>query len=189
MLAGEKWKMDVWNDYIEQGYIWLSRDNIGGQVVSKKKPKVYDGTFWSILPDDWRYVDLRLGLYIKAGQEPMLVQDIVDGKASEVEEIHPLNIGDKRTFYLQCPECGQVFSAHNSNRVYCTSKCRRKASKKRLQGYNVPSDMIRTCAFCGETFEAKFANEKYCSEECRKEVQRQRARECMSKKRKINKTF
>lgn len=194
MLAGEKWKMEVWNDYIDQGYIWLSRDKVGGQVVSKEKPKVYDGTFWSILPDDWMYADLRLGLYIKAGQEPIPVQDIVDGKASEVEEMHPLNIGDKRNFYLQCPECGKVFSTLNSNRLYCTSKCRRKASKKRLQGYNIPSAMLRTCAFCGETFEAKVANEKYCSIECRKEVQRQRSRKYMALKymalkRKTSKTF
>lgn len=189
MLAGKKWKMEVWTDYIDQGYIWLSRDKVGGQVVSKEKPKVYDGTFWSILPDDWMYADLRLGLYIKAGQEPIPVQDIVDGKASEVEEMHPLNIGDKRTFYLQCQVCGKVFSTHNSNRVYCTSKCRRKAHNKRIQGYNMPSDMLRTCAFCGETFKAKVAKEKYCSIECRKEVQRQRSRKYMALKRKTSKTF
>ena len=183
MRPGEKWKMEVWSDYIDQGYIWLSSDKIGGQVVSKKKPKVYDGIFWRILPDDWMYADLKLGIYIKAGQEPIPVQNVVDGKVGEVEEMHPLNIGDKQAFYLQCQECGKVFSAHNANRVYCTSKCRRKAAKKRLQGYNIPSDVIRTCAFCGETFKAKNSNEKYCSIECRKEVQRNRSRKYMAAKR------
>lgn len=175
--------MKVWADYIDKGYIWLSRDKVGGQVVSKEKPKVYDGTFWSVLPDEWIYADLRLGLYIKAGQEPIPIQDIVDGKVGEVEEMHPLNIGDKRTFYLQCPECGEVFPTYNANRVYCTAKCRRKAYKKRIQGDNILSDRLRTCAMCGEMFEAKFANEKYCSIECRKEVQRQRARAYMAAKR------
>lgn len=73
------------------------------------------------------------------------------------------------TGYVNCPHCGRRFADPNATRVYCSYKCRRKATRRLL-----PPNA--TCLVCQAPIHRQHSRQRFCSEPCAKQFQREQAR-------------
>lgn len=90
---------------------------------------------------------------------------------------------------IYCEKCGKKFHPEGANTRYCSSECKREATREvnrrsfRKNGYKqtkrykrIINDNPAVCAECGKEFFPK-NNEKYCSKECAHTVRLRQKRE------------
>lgn len=123
----------VWKMYKELGYKWLAADKFGGMCVYKNKPITYDGRFWAPI-GDWHYVELgKTHKYVDAGQEPVLIDDVLD------KRIKSKGITGTKNYDIVtvCLNCGMKFKSKKyRHQKFCCRKCaceyKSKQAMKRL---------------------------------------------------------
>ena len=65
---------------------------------------------------------------------------------------------------LKCPICGTTFESDKNAKIYCSIKCRRKAS---IQAAKINKESeIYHCKWCGSEFKGR--KKMYCSTACQK---------------------
>lgn len=63
------------------------------------------------------------------------------------------------SFSFTCPQCGQAFQSHSTNRVYCSEACHYQSKCK-------PELVARPCPQCGQAFKPHSREAVYCSRQC-----------------------
>lgn len=91
----------------------------------------------------------------------------------------PRQCAPPKEYQLVCDFCGKPFTSLTANKMYCSTECCRKNSKKQYQERKLSKKQERTakCLVCGSEFPQLRSNNKYCGETCRRtaklEVMRQ----------------
>ncbi len=82
----------------------------------------------------------------------------------------------------ECAYCGDMFTGRRLDAIYCSRKCKGRASAGVECRFRVPSK----CPACGELFEVLSGRQRYCLDlECLAERKRQYARDYIQRQRKL----
>jgi endogenous inhibitor of DNA gyrase (YacG/DUF329 family) len=71
---------------------------------------------------------------------------------------------DKK-YIFQCEKCGVDFATNNKHKVYCSTRCKRKAEK---DGPTRPERARKNCEYCNKDFPVVQPNQVFCSKMCRR---------------------
>jgi predicted nucleic acid-binding Zn ribbon protein len=75
----------------------------------------------------------------------------------------------------KCPHCGKKFEPKRKDQIYCSSKCRNLAYKKRK--YRKEHLQVKECPVCGSKFATVSKRQIYCSVKCRNKANREKFKE------------
>lgn len=71
-------------------------------------------------------------------------------------------------YHKVCACCGEEFETHSSRQIYCSNKCKNRATQMAYHHRKKP-ELTFTCVICGKQFTSTDARRKCCSPECTKE--------------------
>ncbi|WP_214035319.1 hypothetical protein [Methanospirillum sp.] len=77
------------------------------------------------------------------------------------------------SYYPQCKQCGDYFSASSPFALYCSQRCRNDAFIERRREKHSRS-LKKVCLYCRSEFKADRIDKKYCSNGCRQKAYRNR---------------